>query len=150
LGEDGKAIVKKLREWAGELAKVAGLKRKRTHFLQKSNRMEIESLLNPAGESHVLTESSDTEIIAVIDAIDARANIEINGGDDDDIPPEPRPTRHDVLKAASTIGRYIDDMNEPIARKLEALLGSFNRQLRLDETRSMKSTVLTDFFGRVV
>ena len=101
-----------------------------------------------------MTESSDTEIYqAVIDAIDARANIEINGGDDvddDDIPPEPRPTWRDVLKAASTIGRYIDDMNEPIARKLEALLGSFNWQLRLDETRSMKSTVLTDFFGRVV
>jgi DNA repair ATPase RecN len=33
LGEDGKAIVKKLREWAGELVKVAGLKRKHMHFL---------------------------------------------------------------------------------------------------------------------
>jgi len=101
-----------------------------------------------------LTESSDTEIYqAVIDAIDAHANLKINGGDDvddDDIPLEPRPTWRDVLKAAPTIGRYIDDMNEPIARKLEVLLGSFNRQLRLDETRSMKSTVLTDFFGRVV
>ena len=83
--------------------------------LQKSNWMEIESLLNPAGKSHVLTESSDTKIYqAIIDAIDACANIEINSGDDvddDDIPPEPRPTQHDVLKAASTIGRYSEGQN---------------------------------------
>ena len=44
-----------------------------------------------------------------MDAIDARENMEINGGDDggDDVPAEPRPTRRDVLKAASTISRYI-------------------------------------------
>jgi len=42
-------------------------------------------------------------------------NIEINGGDDgdDDVPAEPRPTRRDVLKAASTISRYIDDLDDP-------------------------------------
>jgi predicted RNase H-like nuclease (RuvC/YqgF family) len=32
LDEPGKAIVKKLREWAGDLAKVAVKKRKRTYF----------------------------------------------------------------------------------------------------------------------
>ena len=32
LDEKGKATVRKLREWAGNLAKVAGTKRKRTHF----------------------------------------------------------------------------------------------------------------------
>jgi hypothetical protein len=121
-----------------------------TGALQKTNRMDIESLLNPASESHDcdLTETSDVEIYqAVMNAIDARKNMEINGGDDDpDTPTEPRPTRHDVLKAASTIGRYIDDLNDPIAHKLESLLGSFKRQLRLEETRSLKNTVLTDFF----
>jgi len=78
-------------------------------------------------------------------------NIEINGGDDvdEDILIGPRPTRRDVLKAASTIGRYIDDLNDPLARKIEALLGSFNRQLRLEETSSMKNTTLTDFFQRL-
>jgi hypothetical protein len=123
----------------------------RTGALQKSNRMDIESLLNPDGESHVLTESSDREIYqAVMDAIKARENIEINGGDDvdDTLPLEPRPTHRDVLKAVSTIGRYIDDLNEPIARKMEAILGSFNRQLRLDETKTMKTTFLTEFFQR--
>ena len=32
LDEDGKAIVEKLRMWAGDLVKVAGNKRKRTNF----------------------------------------------------------------------------------------------------------------------
>ena len=123
-----------------------------TGALQKTNQMDIESLLNPAGESHDLAETSDAEIYqAVMDAIDARENMEINGGDDDDddAPAEPRPKRSDVLKAVSTIGRYIEDMNDPIARKVEALLGSFNMQLRLEETRSLKNSVLTDFFQRI-
>ncbi|KAF8911490.1 hypothetical protein CPB84DRAFT_1761954 [Gymnopilus junonius] len=76
----------------------------------------------------VLTETSDEEIFqAVMDAIHARENIEINGGDDvdEDIPVEPRPARHDVLKTSSTISRYLEDWNDPIARKMEAILGSF-------------------------
>jgi len=96
-----------------------------------------------------LTEASDKEIYqAVIDSIVAHENIEINGGDDvdEDIPIEPHPTCRDVLKAVSTINSYIDDMNDPIARKFEAILSSFGRQLRLEATKSLKETVLTDFF----
>jgi hypothetical protein len=124
-----------------------------TGALQRSNRMDLNSLLNPAGESQVLTETSDCEIYqAVMVAIDARENAEMNGGDDvdvdSDIPLEPHPTRREVLKAVSTIGRYIEDLNEPIARKMEAILGSFSRQLRFDETRTMRNSVLTDFFQR--
>jgi hypothetical protein len=86
---------------------------------------------------------------AVIDSITARENLDINSGDDDkDGPVEPRPTRRDVLKAASTIGKYTNDMNDPLARKMEALLGSFNRLLRLEETKFLKDAHLTDFFDR--
>jgi len=53
------------------------------------------------------------------------------------------------LEAVSTISRYIDDLNNPIARKFEALLVSFNRQLRLEETRSLKETILADYFQRL-
>ena len=111
--------------------------------------MDIEALLNPAGESHILTETSDEEIYqAVIDSISARENIEINGGDDVDVdgPVEPYPTRREVLKAVSTIGKYTNDLNDPFAQKIEALLGSFTKQLHLEETKRMKNTVLTDFF----
>jgi hypothetical protein len=68
--------------------------------------------------------------------------------DDNDGPDEPRPTRRDVLKAASTIGKYTNDMKYRLARKMEALLGSFNRLLRLEEARGLKDAHLTDFFDR--
>ena len=83
-------------------------------------------------------------------AIEARANIEINGGDDinDGIPTDPHPTHHDALKASSTIRRYIEDLNDPIAWKMEALLASFNMKIHVDESRALKHTLLTDFFQR--
>jgi hypothetical protein len=44
--------------------------------------MDIKSLLNPDGESHILTETSDVKIYQVVmDAIEAHKNIEISGGD---------------------------------------------------------------------
>ena len=121
-----------------------------TGALQTENRMDIDSLLNPAGESDVLTETSDQEIYeAVVDAIRARENVDINGGDDvDNDPIEPLPMRRDVLMAVSTIEKYTNDLNDPMARKIEALLGSFNRQLHLEESRGMKDVVLTNFFKR--
>ena len=66
----------------------------------------------------------------IADAINARENVEMKWWRchvDVDIPLEPRPTRRDVLKAVSTIGRYIDDLDELTARKMEAILGSFSR-----------------------
>jgi hypothetical protein len=64
--------------------------------LQACNHMDIKHLLNP-GESQVMTEASDEEIFqSVMDAIEARENININGGDDVDhdngVTIEPRPT----------------------------------------------------------
>ncbi|KIJ90740.1 hypothetical protein K443DRAFT_14981 [Laccaria amethystina LaAM-08-1] len=115
--------------------------------------MDIESLLNPEGESTLLTETSDKEIYqAVMDAVNTRENIDINGSDDiNDIqnPTNPRPTHRDALKAVSTIRQYVEDLNDPIAQKLEALLASFNRKLCVDQSRSMKSTVMTDFFHKL-
>ena len=44
--------------------------------LQETNQMDIKSLLNPVGESHILTEASDVEIYqAVINAVDAHKNM---------------------------------------------------------------------------
>jgi hypothetical protein len=83
-----------------------------TGALQETNRMDIDLLLNPVGESHDLTETSDDEIYqAVINAINAHANIEINGGDDvNDVPLEPHLTQRDLLKATSTITQYTEEM----------------------------------------
>jgi len=117
-----------------------------TGVLQKENRMDINSLLNPVGESHVLTETSDQEIYqAVMDVIEAWENIEMSGGDDGD--GDTIPTCRDVFKVASTISDYIGTINDPLARKMEVLLGSFKRQLHLHKAKTMKDTVLTDYFS---
>ena len=78
-------------------------------------------------------------------------HIKISGGDDvdDDIVIKPHPTRREVLKAVSTIGACIEDLDDPNACKLEALLGLLNRQLHLDETWNMRDTHLTDFFQQL-
>ena len=48
--------------------------------LQSTNRMDINSLLNRAGESHFSMEASDKEIFeSVMDAIQARENLEKDG-----------------------------------------------------------------------
>ena len=63
----------------------------------------------------------------VMDAIKARENLEINGINDDvdvDAPVEPRPTCRELCQAASVIARYMDDMDDPIARRIEELFCS--------------------------
>ena len=120
--------------------------------LQKSNQMDIESLLNPAGEFHILSETSHCEIYqAIMDAAKAHENSEINGSDniDGDVAIRPRPTRWEVLQAMSTIGSYIEDLNDPIACKIKAIVGSFNMQVHLDEVNTMKPTFMTDYYKRV-
>ena len=115
--------------------------------------MDIKALLNPEGESHwhILTETSDREIYeAVINAIEACENMDINGGDDiDGIPADPCPTHCEVLKAVSTIHRYIEDLNDPIARTMETHLASLSMKIRLDGARCMKNTLLTKFFPKL-
>ena len=95
-------------------------------------------------------EASDKEIFeSVMDAIQARENLEKDGRDDhtdEDGPVHPRPSRRDVLRAISTIVQYVSDLNDPVARKAKAVLGSLTRFLRREESCTMKDTVLTDFF----
>ena len=74
--------------------------------LQHQNRMDITALLNPHGKSYVLTEANDNDIYhAVMDAIEARENIDHDDGDDvdQDGPIEPCPSHREVLTAVSTI-----------------------------------------------
>ena len=63
-----------------------------------------------------------------MDAVKVRENIEINGSDDVDegVDTEPLMTRREVLKAVSTINKYIDGLDDPVSRKIEGLLRSFN------------------------
>lgn len=103
-----------------------------TGALQKANHMNVDSLLNPPGESLVLTEVSDKEIYrAVVDVIAAHDKMDQNGHDHGDSIEEasldPPPSRRDVAKAVATINKYIEDLNDSFARRVEALLGTFNQ-----------------------
>jgi len=108
-------------------------------------------VLNPVDESRVIDETTDEEIYqAVIDARQAQENTIMNGGDDDaedDGPIEDRPTRREALQATSVVNQYINGLDDPVARKLEALLGSFAWRTRLDESHSQVSTRITDYFS---
>ena len=114
-------------------------------------RRSLQHYLDLAGESHVLTESSDADISqAVTEAFEAHKNLEINGGDDvdKDSPVKPCPAQSHVLQATSMITDYHITENNTLTRKIEKLLGTFSRCLHIDATKSMKNTVSTDFYTK--
>jgi hypothetical protein len=111
----------------------------------------IEQLLNPEDERMAaVMESIEEEIYeAVLASQRAREDSAINGGDDDvsnNSVPQITPTRKDFLQAAAIIDRYISDIDDPVARKMESLLSTFRRQLCLDESRAMTPTHIEDYF----
>lgn len=119
-----------------------------TGTLQAGNRMSIENLLNPEGESDPMDDTSMKDILyAVVHACEAGELMEINGGDDSD-PVDPPPSRREVLQAATTIAKYVAGVGDPYACQLEALLSSLKWELRLDKTKTMKDTQITDFFKK--
>ncbi|KAJ2934201.1 hypothetical protein H1R20_g2939, partial [Candolleomyces eurysporus] len=117
--------------------------------LHNSSRMSLEFLLDPPGEHEVLTETADQDIFsAVMSAQAAQELMDINGGDNtDNTPdPEPCPTNLDILQASATIKKFIKEINEPYAHKLEVLLSSLTHNLRLKNTKALKDTLITKFF----
>ena len=111
--------------------------------------MDIGSLINPAGESHVLTEASDADIYqAVTEAFEAHENFKINSGDDvdEDGPVKPCPAWSDVLQATLMINDYLAMENNTFAWEVEKVMGTFSRQLHINVAMGMKNTVITDFY----
>ena len=118
--------------------------------LQKVNQMDIGSLLNPAGESHVLTEASDADIFqAVTKAFEAHENLEINGGDDvdDDGPVKPRPAQSNVLQDTLMINNYLAMEDDALAKELEKLIGTFLKWLHVDVAKGMKNTAFLELMA---
>jgi hypothetical protein len=124
-----------------------------TGALQTGNHMDIDTLLNPETKRCVMDETMDEEIFeAVMESRRAEENGPMNSGDDDvdnDACIEARPTCREAMQAASVMKRYIDNLDDLFACKLEAILGSFGRQMRLDETHFMVPTQMTDYFTRL-
>jgi DDE superfamily endonuclease len=124
-----------------------------TGILQSSNRMSLAALLNPPEESSTIDNATDVEIFqAVMDAKEDSVSKHRDGGhdDDEDIHDNTprRPTRNEALQAARVIQHYVQEVNDPFARKLEAMVSSFGHQMRLLESQSLAPTQITDYFPR--
>lgn len=112
--------------------------------LQASNIMSIERLLNAPEETSVEMDITEAEILeAVREARAAEESGEFDGEDPVTIEP---PTRSEVLQAVGLLTRFLDVTDDPVARKLEGVLATFSRQIRIDIQRTMVPTEITDFF----
>jgi hypothetical protein len=121
-----------------------------TGALQRKNRMEIKALLNPPKESE-MEETTDEEIYQAVLGMHDSQGEEAMGGDSDagdDGAVEPCPTYHEVCQAASIMNRCVEHRNDPNARKFEAMLASFVRQLQLERAQALTTTHITDYFHR--
>ncbi|KAF8228036.1 hypothetical protein L208DRAFT_1123384, partial [Tricholoma matsutake] len=106
--------------------------------------MDIEAVLNPADESQVINETTDEDICwAVLNAKNTQEDGLFNGGDDnvnsESLQSSPNNASNQQLKETSVINWYIDMLDDPIACKLEGVLASFQCQMQLEMSHSMKS-----------
>ena len=118
------------------------------HFVHVRAHHLLEPNLNVQVQVRAQDPRTQTEPNRGQSTVKARENIKINGGDDVDegVDTEPLPTWCEVLKVVLTINKYIDGLDDLVSHKIEGLLRSFNRQLRLNETKTLKNTVLTNYF----
>ena len=84
----------------------------------------------------------------VQDMAEVAQMIGVNGGDNIDIEMvQVKPTRKEALTAAFALQKYIADINEPFARKLDGALASFGYQTRMEGNHMMEATHITDYFN---
>ncbi|KAH9979618.1 hypothetical protein BJV74DRAFT_780309 [Russula compacta] len=55
-------------------------------------------------------------------------------------------TSCEALQAISLLTKYTDHVNDPLAHKLEGLLGTLSCQISLEQSKAMKDTLMTDYF----
>ncbi|KAF8227820.1 hypothetical protein L208DRAFT_1404861 [Tricholoma matsutake] len=117
--------------------------------LPRANRMDIDELLNPEPEREIIAMNvSDEEIFeSVRERRQGEEMMEINGGDDTNEEIIDMPSHRDALAASLILQQYVADLNDPCARELEAILAGFGRQVRLQESRDMKPTLITSYFA---
>ena len=65
-------------------------------------------------------------------------------------PNKPCPTATEALHSISLITNYTDTINDPIAQKLEGVLGCFRCQIHLEKSRAMKEHQQNDILLAVL
>ena len=53
-----------------------------------------------------------------------------------------------MMQAAMVVSWYVQNMDDPLARKVEAVLASLGRQTRYESQRDKAESKITDFFSR--
>ena len=108
--------------------------------------MDIAGLLNLAAEMSNVFKATDEDIYqSVMDVKKAREGI--NDDIDSDLPVEPGPTQNEALQAVLVLKKYVQDLDDPFAHKLEMMLGSFGQRTRIAGVWSMKDSKLTSYFA---
>ncbi|KAJ7804924.1 hypothetical protein B0H14DRAFT_3485730 [Mycena olivaceomarginata] len=98
--------------------------------LQKKNLVDIGDLIQMPEEA-VIEDATDKEIFEAVQKLRSKeADREIHGGDDDE-EVDPKPSRKEALQAAATLRKYIADLDDQFAWKMEGVLSSFGRETRL-------------------
>ena len=121
----------------------------KTGVLQRENRTSLEALLNPVEEQDIVEVCSDMDIFkAVMRDTEGRETSGMDDGEEEVAADIPQPSRAEALSAVGTLQRYLSPMDNPFARKLEAVLASFGRQTRLEDVESMRDSSITDYFTR--
>jgi hypothetical protein len=120
--------------------------------VQRSNRMDITELLNPAVESHNLFDATDKDIFDSVMGAKMVSEGNARGKDNDtdiDVPEAMAgPTRRELLEAALMLRKHAATLNEPFACKLEVMLGLFGQWTCAVEMQDLRDTKKTDFFAR--
>ncbi|KAJ7936321.1 hypothetical protein B0H13DRAFT_1589603 [Mycena leptocephala] len=116
--------------------------------LQKSNRLQIEDLVEMP-EEHVVEDATDEEIVEAVQKMrECQADKETNGDDDDhgDLPEAPKIPRKEAPEAVPKLRSYLAGVEGPFACQLEVGLARFGWETQMEETNSLVSTAITDFF----
>ena len=120
-----------------------------TGALQRSNRMNIAELLNPATETTNVFDATDEDIFqSVMDAKELGESTVTVGDEIGRAALEPRPLRMDVLQVVMMVKRDLAISEDSRDHKLEMLLDSYAQRTRAAGIRSTRESKLTDYFTR--
>ncbi|KAJ7303756.1 hypothetical protein DFH08DRAFT_976788 [Mycena albidolilacea] len=113
--------------------------------LQKKYLVDIEDLIQMPEEA-VTEDATDEDIFEAVQKLwSQEADREIHGGDDDE-EIDPKPSWKEALQAAATLRKYIVDLDDLFARKMEGDLSSFGHETRREEVRTMVNSSIYDYF----
>ena len=92
--------------------------------------MDLNEILNPAVESdHNIFDATDEDIYrAVMDAKEVRERSGDSSDDPDTVVVKQVTTRKEALQGAMAILNYLGTWDDPFARQVEVVMGSFGRK----------------------